>query len=479
MVKLFQRAFVAFALAISATPLIAASASASNSIDGSSCSQWVRIIDVSSYQPNVNWISAKSDGVAGAWIKTTEGTWYTNPYFGNQKAGAASVGLPWGGYDFATPSDNAAQDATYFVQSGGASGTLAPVLDLEQSSGQSEPAVVAWATTWANTVRFLTGRQPLLYTGGYYPWTGDGNLASAFPLGAWIAAYPLGYTTPANNSACGLSPYPNAGAFNVWSAWQYTSVGQISGIAPTNVDISAITPYLWNVMTGSLAQPSSNGASNVLTIGSSGTAVIAVQNDLNFWNHAGLAVDGQYGPATASAVMNFQANVLGVPADGQWGPATQAAYVKFVAAMAAIAKAQADAAANAKAAADAASAAAAKAAAEKTAAAEAAAAAAKAKADAAAKAAADAAKAKADALAAEKKYVALTVHCKKIVIRPGSSGACVTLAQQLLVKRGYPMPIDGKFGKKTFLATINVQTLHHIKPVSGNIGIKTWRVLIP
>lgn len=453
--RFFQRFFVALAVVVGAIPFMASGAQASNPIDGSSCGSWIRVIDVSSYQPNIDWNAAKSAGVSGAWIKATEGTGYINPSFGNQKFGAASVGLPWGGYDFATPSDNAVQDATYFVQAGGASGTLAPVLDLEQSAGQSEQTVVLWATWWANTVRALTGRQPLLYTGGYYPWSGDGNLPAAFPLGVWVAAYPLGYTTPNGNSSCGLSPYPNSGSFNGWAAWQYTSVGQISGIAPSNVDVTSVTPTLWSEMTGGAAVPSSSEApaSTALTVGSTGTSVIQVQSELNFWQGSGLTVDGQYGPATASAVASFQANVLHVNADGVWGPATQSAYDSFTAAMTALAKAKAasDAAAAAKAATDAA---------------------------AAAQAAQAAAQAKAVAQAAAAK-LAFDKHCQTLVLRPGTTSTCVGYAQTLLVARGFPIPIDNTFGKKTLLATINIQTLHHIKPVTGVIGAKTWKVIAP
>lgn len=44
----------------------------------------------------------------------------------------------------------------------------------------------------------------------------------------------------------------------------------------------------------------------------------------------GAYVDGDYGPATKTAVLNYQKNVLKVYADGLWGPATEKAYLAFV-----------------------------------------------------------------------------------------------------------------------------------------------------
>ena len=93
-------------------------------------------IDVSHYQPSVNWSTVKSNGVKFAYIKATEGTGYTNPSFSSQYTGATNAGLIRGGYHFARPdvSTGAAQ-AKYFLAHGGgwsADGiTLPGALDIE------------------------------------------------------------------------------------------------------------------------------------------------------------------------------------------------------------------------------------------------------------------------------------------------------------------------------------------------------------
>ena len=71
-----------------------------------------------------------------AYVKATEGTYYTNPYFAQQYNGSYDVGMIRGAYHFATPdTTSGAAQANYFVDHGGgwsADGrTLPGVLDIE------------------------------------------------------------------------------------------------------------------------------------------------------------------------------------------------------------------------------------------------------------------------------------------------------------------------------------------------------------
>ncbi len=50
-------------------------------------------MDVSGYQGNVNWSSAYANGARFAYVKATEGTGYTNPYFAQQYNGSYNVGM--------------------------------------------------------------------------------------------------------------------------------------------------------------------------------------------------------------------------------------------------------------------------------------------------------------------------------------------------------------------------------------------------
>lgn len=56
----------------------------------------------------------------------------------------------------------------------------------------------------------------------------------------------------------------------------------------------------------------------VMAVGVTGTCIISLQTWLNIFDRAGLAVDGNFGPATEAAVKNFQRR-HGLDPDGQFG----------------------------------------------------------------------------------------------------------------------------------------------------------------
>jgi GH25 family lysozyme M1 (1,4-beta-N-acetylmuramidase) len=77
-------------------------------------------VDVSSHQGNVDRATLWNSGVRWACTKATEGTYYTNPYFGQQYNGSYNVGMIRGAYHFATPdTTSGGTQANYFVDHGG------------------------------------------------------------------------------------------------------------------------------------------------------------------------------------------------------------------------------------------------------------------------------------------------------------------------------------------------------------------------
>jgi GH25 family lysozyme M1 (1,4-beta-N-acetylmuramidase) len=99
-------------------------------------------IDVSSYQGNVDWVGQAKFGIRFAYVKATEGTSYTNPYFAQQYNGSYNAGMIRGAYHFGLPNASAIAQADYFVSHGGkwsADGrTLPPALDIEYNPYGSE-----------------------------------------------------------------------------------------------------------------------------------------------------------------------------------------------------------------------------------------------------------------------------------------------------------------------------------------------------
>ncbi|KAF9238122.1 glycoside hydrolase family 25 protein [Melanogaster broomeanus] len=188
-------------------------------------------IDVSDYQPDVDWTTVVNNGVSFAYIKATEGTSYISPSFSSQYIGATNAGLIRGGYHFAHPDESSgATQASYFLANGGgwsADGiTLPGALDIEYGAecyGLTASEMVTWIESFSNTYEAATGRYPVIYTTTDWWSTCTGNsaaFASNNPL--WIASY---------SSTIGTLP----------AGWEYTSFWQYADSGPNPGDQD-----LWN-----------------------------------------------------------------------------------------------------------------------------------------------------------------------------------------------------------------------------------------
>ncbi|MER5992608.1 MULTISPECIES: lysozyme [Streptomyces] len=185
-------------------------------------------VDVSSHQGDVAWGTLWSSGVKWAYVKATEGTYYTNPYHPQQYNGSYDVGMIRGSYHFATPdTSSGAAQADYFVDRGGAwsadGRTLPGAVDMEWNPygddcyGKSQSAMVHWIGDFLDQYRARTGRDAVIYTSASW-WklcTGDyAGFASAHPL--WVARYA---------STVGELP----AGWGTYTMWQYTSSGPTVG----------------------------------------------------------------------------------------------------------------------------------------------------------------------------------------------------------------------------------------------------------
>lgn len=158
-------------------------------------------VDVSSWQGNVHWRRLWKRGYRFAYVKATEGTYYSNRYFNQQYHGSYRVGMIHGAYHFAIPSvSSGSTQARYFVRHGGGwsanARTLPGVLDIEYNPyggtcyGKTKRQMRAWISSFTHRYRALTGRDAVIYTN--YDWWArcTGNTTSfnrTNPL--WVARY--------------------------------------------------------------------------------------------------------------------------------------------------------------------------------------------------------------------------------------------------------------------------------------------------
>jgi GH25 family lysozyme M1 (1,4-beta-N-acetylmuramidase) len=192
-------------------------------------------VDVASFQhpggAPIDWAAVRASGQSFAFIKATEGTAYTNPYFASDWNASGAAGLYRGAYHFARPAlplSTAVDQARWFVsRTGTMAGAidLPGVLDLEATGGLGQADLAQWTRIWLAEVTRLTGKAPIVYT-GYYFWRD--NVGNPVDIGAayrlWLPSY------PSDPNSTTFRPLVPAG-WAAWSFWQYSSSGSVPGIS--------------------------------------------------------------------------------------------------------------------------------------------------------------------------------------------------------------------------------------------------------
>lgn len=180
-------------------------------------------IDVSKWQPTVNWFTVYAAGASFAYCKATQGT-FKDPLFTSHWKGIKAAGLLRGAYHWFLPGLSlvAQADAVFAAVGVLGEGDLPVAIDIERDGKgpdgvQDTPddirATDLHAEELANLIRERTQKKPLVYSYSYY--LDDRNIEVAkCPL--WIADYRSGPPT--------LPPG--------WSTWSFHQYAGDSGRHP-------------------------------------------------------------------------------------------------------------------------------------------------------------------------------------------------------------------------------------------------------
>ncbi|BBH19844.1 hypothetical protein Back11_11890 [Paenibacillus baekrokdamisoli] len=202
----------------------------------------VKVIDVSHHQGSIAWPKVKADGVAGAFIKATEGKTGIDSKFSSNATGAVLAGLKVGYYHYARPENNTAEEeaANFAKTVKGFTADFPHVLDVEGEAQLLGVAkLTAWCATWLREVERLTGHSVMIYTGASFARSYLGKDLNKWPL--WIAHY--GAAKPMDNSTWG-----------VWSVFQYADNGKVNGITGS-VDMNVMEKAFYDKCTVKLPIP--------------------------------------------------------------------------------------------------------------------------------------------------------------------------------------------------------------------------------
>ncbi len=181
-------------------------------------------IDVSSHDHlrfPIDWPGVASSGVRFAYVKASEGQFYTNPYFHADYTQAKAAGLLVGAYAYGRPDlGDPVGQANYLIDHAewsNDSRTLVPFLDMEwpygglnlpTCYGLSAAQMVSWTRAFVDQVQARTGRKMMIYTNTNWwnPCTGNDTSFGDYPLDI------AGYTD---------TPPPVPSGWPTWTVWQY------------------------------------------------------------------------------------------------------------------------------------------------------------------------------------------------------------------------------------------------------------------
>lgn len=191
-----------------------------------------RGIDVSEFQGSIDYAAVKNAGIDVVYIRSSEGTNFIDPYFRTNYENAKANGLKVGFYHYVTArnTDMAIQEADFFASV--IEGTIPDcklAMDFEYFGGLSNGEVNQISLAFLSRLQEITGKEVVVYSDAYNAGNVFDHSVAEYPL--WIAEYFVSEPEPNNN-------------WDVWVGFQYSDVGNISGING-NVDLDQYTEEIF------------------------------------------------------------------------------------------------------------------------------------------------------------------------------------------------------------------------------------------
>jgi len=178
-------------------------------------------IDVSHYEPAVDWVKAKAGGVLWMYTKASEGSGHVDVMLHKHCDAAKAAGVYTGAYHFFHASVDGAEQAKLFLKTiNGMKLDLPPCLDWESGSADGVAAATqkVRARAWLDEVEKATGRVPVIYGGEAF--------MRELRLDPEFARYPLWLAHYGVKEASVKCPAPWAKI----AMWQYTDAESVPGL---------------------------------------------------------------------------------------------------------------------------------------------------------------------------------------------------------------------------------------------------------
>lgn len=179
-------------------------------------------IDASRWQGDIDWPTARANGVSFAFFKATEGGDVIDPAFDTYWNGAGAAGIPRGAYHFFYFCRPAIEQARWYIRHVPRSkNALPPVLDMEWNAHSptcttrpDAAHVRREATIFMNALERHYGQRPIIYT--TVDFFADNDMGRLAGVEFWLRSV-------ANHPS---KVYPG----QPWRFWQYSGTGLVPGI---------------------------------------------------------------------------------------------------------------------------------------------------------------------------------------------------------------------------------------------------------
>ena len=187
-----------------------------------------KLVDISTYQGDVDFEALKNSGVVGVFAKATEGLHEVDDRFAQYHDAAKAAGMPFGAYHFFHFGEDPVAQAKHFLSTTDSNhGTILPMVDVE-GGGQDcvtdvSTLIHTLSTFLVEVEKTLNGKKVIIYA-DYGSWSGFMQGTDAF------SGHPF-FVAEYNNDA---QPTLPAG-FSRWVLWQHTDADHEDGISG-NVD---------------------------------------------------------------------------------------------------------------------------------------------------------------------------------------------------------------------------------------------------
>lgn len=194
----------------------------------------VKGVDVSVWEPRVDWRTLRAQGIRFALIRATSDVSYTDSLFKSHWEGARQEGILRGAYHYLFAKKPAKEQADHFIRTVGSDrGELPPIIDLEDKYNEdaTNKDFINTCLAVLERIKNAFGRTPMVYSrksflqprltiNGKPPaWAKDYLL--------WVAQYPWEFNP--NIMPNKKMPEQPEGWQN-WTFWQYSEATTIEGV---------------------------------------------------------------------------------------------------------------------------------------------------------------------------------------------------------------------------------------------------------